>query len=94
MNWKQLKNFCNNLSESELEKNVMLWRESEAITNIEAEELGEDQFVDDEADWGDGCFPLSEAESFIKTCPEDYPDGLQSFTKVYDKGHPILTEIF
>ena len=45
MNWKQLKDFCNSLPESELEKNVMLWREDEAITEITAEQLQENQVV-------------------------------------------------
>jgi hypothetical protein len=93
MNWKQLKDFCNSLPESELEKNVILWREDEAITNIEAEQLSEEQYLETENS-EDGCFPKSEAESMIFANPNDYPDGLDHFQKVYDKGHPILTEIF
>lgn len=93
MNWKELKDFCNNLPESELEKNVILWREEEAITDISAEQLDEDQYVNiDDSD--DGCFPMSEAESQIKSDPEDFPNGLDGFKKVYEKGQPILHENF
>lgn len=93
MNWKQLKDFCNSLPESELEKNVMLWRESEAITDISAEQLEEDQYVDNR-DSDNGCFPESEAKSQIESDIEEFPNGLEDFKKVYDKGHPILHEIF
>lgn len=93
MNWKKLKDFCNNLPESELEKKVILWREDEAITNIETEQLDEDHYVyvDDSEN---GCFPELEMQSQINMCPTDFPNGVEHFTKVYDKGHPILHEIF
>ncbi|MBF4484418.1 hypothetical protein [Flavobacterium sp. CSZ] len=93
MNWKQLKDFCNSLPESELEKKVILWREDEAITDIDTEQLDEDQYID-ERDSDNGCFPKSEAESQIKMDPEEFPRGLEQFLKVYDKGHPILREKF
>lgn len=93
MNWKELKDFCNKLPESELEKNVILWRECEAVTDIDAEQLNEDQYVD-KSDSDNGCFDKSEAESQIKSDPEEFPRGLEHFKKVYDKGHPILRENF
>lgn len=93
MNWKKLKDFCNSLPESELEKNVIMWREDEAVTNITAEQLEEDYYLSNE-DKESGCFPQKEAESQIKQNPEEHPDGLEHFTKVYDKGHPVLMEIF
>lgn len=93
MNWKQLKDFCNNLPESELEKNVILWRESEAIVDISAEQLEENNYVNTE-DYDSGCFPECEMNSRIKMAPEDFPHGIHHFTKVYDKGHPILHENF
>lgn len=93
MNWNELKDFCNSLPESELEKNVMLWREEEAITDISAEQLEEDSYVDNESSES-GCFPECEAQSQIKMSPEDFPNGLNHFTKVYDKGHPVLHENF
>lgn len=95
MNWKKLKDFCNSLPESELEKNVILWREDadDVITDIDAEQLPEDQYLDIENE-EDGCFDKSEAESRIKAMPDDYPDGIDHFRKVYDKGHPILHENF
>lgn len=84
MNWKTLKDFCNSLPESELEKNVMLWRESEAITDISAEQLEEDHYIDKENP-DDGCFPISEAKDLDKDT---------KIKRVYKKGHPILHEIF
>lgn len=93
MNWKKLKDFCNSLPESELEKNVILWQECEAITNIEAEQLDEDHYVNID-DSENGCFPELEMRSQINMCPNDFPDGVEHFKKVYDKGHPILSELF
>lgn len=93
MNWKQLKDFCNNLSESELEAKVIFFREDEVITEIEAEKLEEDYYVDNN-NKEDGCMPLSIAESIVNDDPDCYPNGILHFTKVYDKGHPILAEIF
>lgn len=93
MNWKQLKDFCNNLPESELEKNVILWRESEAITNISSEQLDEDYYIDPD-DSENGCFPELEMKSQINMSPNDFPNGVEHFQKVYDKGHPVLHEIF
>lgn len=84
MNWKELKDFCNNLSESELEKNVILWRECEAITDIEAEQLDEDHYIKRDSP-EDGCFPVSECKDLDKGT---------KIKKVYDKGHPILHEVF
>jgi len=93
MNWKELKDFCNNLSETELEKNVILWREDEAITDISAEQLEEDNYVLIDSE-DEGCFPEKEALSQIKNDLEEYPNGLDHFKKVYSKGHPILQENF
>ena len=93
MNWKELKDFANSLPESELEKIVILWREDESISDISAEQLDEDMYVDKEEP-ENGCFSLSEAQSFIKITPEDYADGMNHFRKVYDKGTPILQENF
>jgi len=95
MNWKQLKDFCNSLPESELEKNVILWRENaeDCISDIDASELDEDNYVIIESE-EDGCIPESECQSLIKNNEDDYPEGMEHFAKVYDKGHPILHENF
>jgi len=93
MNWKQLKDFCNNLSELELEKKVMLWRENEALTDISVEQLDEYHYIDPD-DSENGCFPELEMKSQINMSPNDFPHGIHHFTKVYDKGHPILHENF
>lgn len=95
MNWKELKDFCNSLPESELEKNVVMWREDaeDVIADISAEQLSEDHYLDPE-NKEDGCFPESQALSMIKMSPEDYPFGIEYFNKVYDAGHAILSENF
>lgn len=84
MNWRQLKDFANSLPESELEKKVILWREDEAITEIEAEQLEEDHYIKVD-DPENGCFPVSE-------CKELEPDV--KIKRVYEKGTPILQENF
>lgn len=86
MNYRELKDFCNNLPESELDKKVILWREDseDVITEIEAEQLEEDYYIKlDEPE--DGCFPISESKEM---------DGATRIKRVYKKGHPILSEIF
>lgn len=84
MTWRDLKTFVNNLPESELAKKVILWREDEAITSIEAIQLEEDHYINLD-DSENGCFPVSE-------CKDLEPDT--KVKKVYDKGHPILFEEF
>lgn len=85
MNWKQLKDFCNNLPESELEKIVVLCREDaeDAITEITAEQLDEDHYIERESP-EKGSFPVSE-------CKELDPDT--KIKRVYKEGHPFLHEI-
>ena len=92
MNWNELKTFCNSLNEEQLQHKVILWRETEAISNIETLTIEEDQYVEPDV-IGDGCFPKSEAEYIIKNQPEEYPN-MDSFKKVYNKDTPILHEIF
>lgn len=93
INWGELKDFCNSLPESELGNNVIMWRESEAIVDIDVSKLEEDHYVKNGYE-EDGCFVKSEAEYQIKMDSEEFPEGLNHFTKVYDKGHPILSENF
>lgn len=84
MTYQQLKEFCNQLPEAELNKKVILWREDEAIMEIQAEQLAEDHYIDvDRTE--DGCFPASELKQFY--------EGIET-KKIYDKGTPILHEIF
>ena len=85
MTWRELKAFCNQLPESELVKNVIMWREEEAITCIDAFQLEEDYYIEAGDPYGEGCFAESEMSK------ED-PD--LEYEKVYDKGHPLLSEDF
>ena len=89
MTWNELKEFCNSLPEHELGKNVFMWREEECIDKIEAEQLEEDYYVHLERP-EDGCVSESDANSLIRDNGDEYPNGMNDFVKVYDKGHPIL----
>jgi len=80
MNWRELKDFCNSLDEEQLEKNVVLWREDEAVTKIYSKNLCEDFYIGEE---DEGCYPESEAS-----------DPIEELTKVYSQGDPILWEEF
>ena len=90
MNWRILKEFCNNLPENELDKNVILWRESEGIDKIGAEQLIADHYVDPNK-IEKGCLTEGEAKSLIKD-KDNFPNGMDDLEKVYDKGTPILYE--
>jgi hypothetical protein len=80
MNWKELKEFCNLLDKKQLNRNVILWREDEAITDIDVELLSEDYYKGDD---DEGCYPESEAS-----------EPIESLRKVYSKGDAILWENF
>ena len=84
MNWNELKDFCNKLSETELKEKVILWREDEAITDIIAEQLQEDHYIKRENP-EDGCFPVSE-------CKDLEPET--KIKRVHVKGYPVLHEVF
>lgn len=86
MYFRELRDFCNNLPESELDKKVILWREDseDVITEIEAEQLQEDYYIKTD-DPEDGCFPVSESKDLE-------PDT--KIKRVYKKDHPILIENF
>ncbi len=71
------------LSEDKLNESVILWREEEAVTNIEADRLEDDYYIDKERH-EDGCFTLSDVIF----------DEEGRLEKVYDKGYPILWENF
>ena len=90
MNWRKLKEFCNNLPENELDKKVIVWREYEGITKIEAEQLLEDHYSNP-YNIEEGCFPELEAKSLIKD-KEDFPNGMNDLQKAYSKGYPVLYE--
>lgn len=80
MTWNELKEFCNSLPEEQLERKVILWREDEAINDIEPECLSEDHFKGDD---DEGCYPESEAS-----------EPIENLRKVYSKGDAILWERF
>ena len=85
MNWKELKEFANSIPEEDLAKNVILWREDEAITDIGVMALEEDHYIE-EGD--DGCYPLSDVNLTVDEAIE------QGMKKVYSVGHPVMFENF
>lgn len=80
MTWNELKEFCNSLPEDQLDKKVVMWREDDAINNIETELLQEDHYMGEDDDF---CYPESEAQ---------YP--ISELKKVWSKGDAILWEKF
>jgi hypothetical protein len=80
MKWKDLKQFCDSLGEDQLEKNVILWREDDAINRIGTCLLEEDHYI---GKGEEGCYPESEASK-----------PLRKLKKVYSKGDAILYEYF
>ena len=89
MNFRQLKDFCNSLPEKELDKQVVVLRESEPIKNINAFQMDEDQYTN--PDDPDECLSKSEAEKLILVRPDYYHD-LDDMQKVCDRGTPYLME--
>ena len=81
MNWNELKEFCESLDEMQLQKKVILWRENEAISNINAEALEETHYINPHAD--ESCYPESEAN-----------EPIEDLEIAYEKGSPILHEEF
>lgn len=68
---------------------AILWREDEAITNIEANQLEEDHYIDLEySEYG--CFEESEMKYQLGMMKTNLK---KNYKKVYDKGTPILNEI-
>ena len=86
MTWKELKEFCNNLPENELEKKVIVFNEEEVIHPIEAMQLAEDHYRDEDSEL---CMCETDAKS-IADDEDEYPNGIDDMIKVYDKGHPVL----
>lgn len=91
MNWKQLKDFCNGLTEEQLQEKVIMWREHEAVNEIEAMALEEDNYMNTNIDYNDGCMSESEMKSQIN---KNHNLSREDFKKVYDKGFPVLWENF
>ena len=87
MKFKEMKDFCNGLTDEQLNEKVRIMREEEVISSIHPPEvLKEDLSLDTEI--SDGCFPFSEVEgSYTK----------EEFAKLkvaYKKGTPMLWEDF
>lgn len=93
MKWSELKEFANSLDEKQLENDVVLLREEEAIKDLSTFLFEENQYVNSEYP-EDGCMDESEAKSQIESCPDDFPNGMDDFRKVYDKGTPMIAENF
>ena len=88
-----MKEFCSTLDDEQLEKQVIMWREDEAISHISPFTLSENYYIDPDDDDG-YCFSESEAHTVMRGNEQDYPDGMETFEKVYDKGHPLLSDDF
>lgn len=86
-----MKDFCDSLSPEQLEKKVVIWREDEAISKMDPVILESDQYIADDME---GCVDEDEAKYIVEFSPDDYPNGMADFKKVYEKGHPILMEDF
>lgn len=93
MTWKEMKQFCESLNDEQLEKKVIMWREEEVINDISAFTLGLDHYIDKERG-EDGCIEESTAKEIAMNNEIDYPNGMDHFEKVYDKGFPLLHENF
>lgn len=91
MNWKQLKDFCNGLTEEQLQEKVIMWREHESVNNIEVMTLEEDHFIYLDIYESDGCITESDMNSQIN---KNQNISREDFKKVYDKGFPLLWEDF
>lgn len=81
MTWKELKEFCNGLTDEQLSKEVVVWREGDAIGNLLPSLLEDDYYIDSEEP-EEGCFPRYEYNG-------GYPENLKL---CYKKGTPILWE--
>ena len=90
MNWKELKGFCNGLTEEQLEQKVIMWREDEVINKIEPITLEEDQYINIEYP-ETGCMDESEMMSQSESNEELTK---KHFSKVYDNVFPLLREDF
>ena len=82
MIWKKLKEFCNDLTDEQLNETVRIIREEETISKIDTEVFSEDQVLDVEEPQN-GFFPESEK-----------PDPDMETKVAYKKGTPILWEEF
>ena len=80
-----MKEFCDSLGEEQLNEKVIVWREDEAISDLEPTKLEADHYI---GKGEHGCYPLDEAGLTLKDAEE------QGLKKVYDKGYPILMENF
>ena len=87
MKFKELKEFCNGLTDEQLNEKVRIMREEEVISSIHPPEvLTEDLSLDPEA--SEGCFPFSEVKgSYTK-------EEFAQLKVAYKKGTPMLWEDF
>ena len=86
MNWEEMKDFCNGLTDEQLTEKVRLMREEDVISEIHPPEVLEEDLSLDPENPMEGCFPYSEVKgSYTK----------EEFAKLkvaYKKGTPMLWE--
>lgn len=80
MIWKELKDFCNSLSEEQLNFPVRINREEEMISCLKTEILEENYVMDE---YNEGAYPESEASG---------DEG--ELKVVFPKGFPMINEVF
>ena len=87
MIWKEMKHFCNNLTDEQLNEKFMVMREEEVLTSFYPPAiLEEDLSLDPEA--SEGCFPFSEVKgSYTK-------EEFAQLKVAYKKGTPMIWEDF
>ena len=88
MKFKELKEFCNGLTDEQLNETVRIMREEEVISSIHPPEILKEDLVYDPEERMEGCFALSElGEDFIK-------ENEGHLKVAYKKGTPMLWEDF
>ena len=91
MKFKEMKDFCNGLTDEQLNEKVRIMREEEVISSIHPPEVLKEDLVIDPEESQEGCFALSEmGEDYIQAIKESGAE----LKVAYKKGTPMLWEDF
>ena len=80
LTYRELKAFCNTLTNDQLDKNVFIMSE-ERVIDVESVGTLECDFVYDAECVEDGCIPIT-----------DVKDNIENYEVVYPEGTPIMYE--